>query len=238
VVTDIGPFDDGSGSAPTITDLAVNANGDVYVNSETAIYRATLPATTGKVSIALVTSLNTTTKFYALGFTPAGALEAAESLIAGDSKGNLYYVPTTPGATPQLLGGFGGGWQLSGDVVFYSLNGAAKGLATIRTSTSSTSDSLAEIDMSALAQAFTSTHAGTLLKQVIGSGTGSGRLFGIGAWGNSVYAFSRGSSTASPAQLVQIDSTGAGTPLQMFANISNGWSGAGVTTKASITIIK
>jgi hypothetical protein len=237
VVTDIGAFDDGTGSAPTITDLAVNANGDVYVNSETAIYKATVPKTAGKVSIALVTTLQTSTKFYALGFTPAGALEGAESLIAGDSGGSLYYIPTTANAMPQTLGGFGGSWALSGDVVFYSVNGAPRGLATIRTSPSSTNDSLAEIDMAALKQAYTSHTQGTLLKQVIGSGAGYGHLYGIGAWGDSVYAFSRGSSTK-PASLIQIGATGSGTQLQSFANIMNGWSGAGVTTTASITIIK
>ena len=97
--------------------------------------------------------------------------------------------------------------------------------------------------MGALATAFTSQKAGTLLKQVIGSGTGQGRLYGIGAWGDSVYAFSRyakggSGSPGGPAELVQIGASGTGTSLQSFANISNGWSGAGVTTQASVTIIK
>jgi hypothetical protein len=249
-LTDIGPFSDGTGQTPVITDLAVDANDDVWVNSETAIYRAAVPSGTGTVNITLQTQLQTSTKFYALGFTPAGVLGSGEALIAGDSAGDLYYIDTSgASATPQNLGGFGaaptgGNFELSGDVVFYTLNGAPRGLATVRackTSCSSTDDYLVEVDMAALQQAFQSkSQAGSLLKQIVGStGTGYGRLFGIGAWGNSVYAFSRAASSGSPpAQLVQVGSTGSGSVLQQFANITGGWSGAGVTTKASVTVVQ
>jgi hypothetical protein len=240
-LTDVGPFSFGGGTTPTITDLAVDANGIVVVNSETAVYDVTLPAGgTGTVNLALHTQLPSGSKFYALGFTPAGALESGESLIAGDSAGNLYYIPSSATATPQLLGGFGGNWELSGDVVFYTANGATIGLATIRDcpggTCTKTNDSLAEIDVPAMKQAFTSNSPGTLLKQVFGSGTGYGDLFGIGAWGNSVYAFSRASG-GNPAQLVQVGMSGTGTSLMQFPNITGGWSGAGVTTKAPITVV-
>ena len=238
-LTDIGAFTDGSGTAPTITDLAVDGNDNVWVNSETAIYKAAVPAGTGAVQLTLQTSLAPSgSKFYALGFTPAGVLGSGESLVAGDSLGHLYYIDTSGAqTTPQDLGGFGsapggGTYELSGDVVFYMENGSPRGLATVRScksssSCTSTDDSLAEVDMAALAQAFQSkSAAGSLLKQLIGSGTGFGRLFGIGAWGNSVYAFSRASGTSQQAQLVQITSTGAGSSLQAFPNITAGWSGA------------
>jgi len=240
-VTDIGPFSVGGGNTPTITDLAVDGSGNVYVNSETAIYRAAIPSGTGTVSLTLQTQLPSGSKFYALGFTPAGALEPGESLIAGDSAGNLYYIDTSgASATPQNLGGFGGTWELSGDVVFFSAGGATIGLATIRQCSGSCNthnDSLAEIDMSALASAY-GNHApsSTLLKQLLGTGTTFGDLFGIGAWGNSVYAFSR-EQGSTPAQLVQIGPSGVGMSLQMFPNITSGWSGAGVTTKAPVTIV-
>jgi hypothetical protein len=248
-LTDIGPFSDGSGQTPTITDLAVDANDDVWVNSETAIYRAVLPSGTGTVNITLQTQLQTSTKFYALGFTPAGVLGSGEALIAGDSAGDLYYIDTSgASATPLNLGGFGsapggGKFELSGDVVFYTLNGTPRGLATVRSCTSSCSSSddyLVEVDIAAMQQAYQSkTAAASLLKSNVGSGTGYGRLFGIGAWGNSVYAFSRASSTGStPAQLVQVGSAGTGSVLQQFANITSGWSGAGVTTKATVTVVQ
>jgi hypothetical protein len=240
-ITDIGPFNDGSGSTPTITDLAVDAGGNVVVNSETAIYTVALPSSgSGTVNITLHTQLPSGSKFYALGFTPGGTLETGQSLIAGDSAGNLYYIPSSAMATPQLLGGFGGGWELSGDVVFFTNNGNNLGLATIRQcgggTCSKTNDSLAEIDVAAMKQAYTSNSPGTLLKQAFGSGTGFGDLFGIGAWGNSVYAFSRASGGNS-AQLVEVGMSGTGTPLKQFPNISSGWSGAGVTTSASITVV-
>jgi hypothetical protein len=243
-VTDIGPFSDGSGSTPTITDLAVDGSGDVFVNSETAIYTAAIPASgTGTVNITLRAQLQTGTKFYALGFTPAGTLESGESLIAGDSAGDLYYIPSTGSSVvPQNLGGFGGSWELSGDVVFFSSNGSTIGLATIRQcnpTCDTKNDSLAEIDIAALKQAYTSqTPSTALLQQVLGSGTGFGDLFGIGAWGNSVYAFSREQSSGTPAQLVQVVSSGTGTSLQSFTNITSGWSGAGVTTKAPVSILQ
>jgi hypothetical protein len=250
-VTDIGPFSAGGGTTPTITDLAVDGNDNVWVNSETDIYRATLPASgSGTVSLTLQTSLPSATKFYALGFTPAGMLETGESLIAGDSSGSLYYVDvSTSSATPQNLGNFGtapggGTYELSGDVVFYTLSGSPRGLATIRSCSSSCStsnDYLVEVDIAAMQQAFQNkTPASSLLKQMVGSnGTGYGRLFGVGAWGNSVYAFSReGSSGNPPAQLVQIQGTGTGTSLQTFSSITSGWSGAGVTTKANVTVVQ
>ncbi len=259
-LTDIGAFAGGSGS---ITDLAVNAKGDVWVNSETAIYTATLPAGgTGPVQLTLKTSLPSGSKFYALGFVPAGYLQADEALIAGDSAGSLYYIDTSgSSATPQNLGSFGSYqagdpspaksgdlWTLSGDVVFYTdSGGAVRGLATLRScytsssgsvSCSSKNDVLAEVDMNALKTAFTSKSPATSLrKQILGSGTGYGRLFGIGAWEQNVYAFSRASGTTTPAMLLQIGSNGAATVLQTFSSITAGWSGAGVTTTATITVL-
>jgi hypothetical protein len=249
VLTDIGPFSDGSGTAPTITDLAVDGNNNIWVNSESTVYTAALPSGTGPVTLTVSTQLGTSTSFYALGFTPAGTLETGESLIAGDSKGDLYYIDQTGSAAPQDLGSFGpapsgGTYELSGDIVFYELNGSPRGLATVRacktsSSCTDTNDLLVEVNIAALQQAYTSkTPASSLLQQELGSGTGYGRLFGVGAWGSSVYAFSRASGTSTEAQLIQIDSTGTGTSLQSFPMITAGWSGAGVTTKAQVTVLQ
>jgi hypothetical protein len=248
-LVDIGPFSDGSGSTPTITDLAVDGNGDVWVNSESAVYKAAVPTGTGTVTLTASTQLGTTTSFYALGFTPAGTLETAESLIAGDSKGDLYYIDQAGSAAPLNLGSFGaapggGTYELSGDIVFYDLNGSPRGLATVRACKSSsscteTNDLLVEVNITALQQAYTSkTPSTSLLQQSLGTGSGYGRLFGVGAWGSSVYAFSRASGSSTEAQLIQIDSTGAGTSLQSFPNITAGWSGAGVTTKAQVSVLQ
>jgi hypothetical protein len=248
-VTDIGPFQvNGSVPSDAVTDLAVDAEGNVWVNTESDVYKADVPTTPGPVALTLQTTTSSSSKFYALGFAPAGVLGSGEGLVAGDGNGELWYINTSgSNATPQDLGGFGSDpsgdpWELSGDVVFYTQNGAPTGLATIRSCSSSkgdcekSNDYLAAIDMSALSQAFSSGTPGTLLKGTYGTGTGVGELFGLGAWGDAAYGFAREQSS-SPAQLVQIDgTTGTGTPLQTFPDITSGWSGAGVTTKASISV--
>jgi len=243
-VTDIGPFSLGS-NTPTITDLAVDANGNVWVNSETAIYRAAVPSSAGPVTLTLVANIASQNdeKFYALGFAPANVLDATETLVAGDSNGALWAI-ATDGSTTEL-GTFGtdakgDAYELSGDVVFYTQNNVARGIATIRScpkgTCSTTNDLLAEIDVAAMTAAYQSKTPGSLLKQLIGSGTNYGRLYGVGAWNSSVYAFSREAS-GSPAELVEIGSNGVGTVLQQFSAITSGWSGAGVTTKAPISVL-
>jgi hypothetical protein len=246
-LVDVGAFNDGSGSTPTITDLAVNANGDVWVNSETAIYRAALPNGTGPVALTLVSKITvgSSQSFYALGFAPAGVLGSNETLVAGDNHGVLYAIENS-GQTTEL-GSFGTNssgdtYELSGDVLFYEQNGTVRGLATVRSCTksgscTSTNDILAEVDVAAMSNAYKShSPAATLKKQFLGNGTGFGRLFGIGAWDDSVYAFSRASGST-PAELIAIDGSGNGTVVQSFGSISAGWSGAGVTTKAPVTVL-
>ena len=244
-VTDIGPFSAGS-QTPVITDLAVDGSGEVWVNSESAIYRAAIPQSPGKVTLTLVSpiTLGSGQKFYALGFAPANVLGSNETLVAGDNAGVLYAIETN--GTTTELGSFGtdsknNPYELSGDVVFYEQNGSARGLATIRScpsgSCSTTNDLLAEIDVPAMTAAYqTKTPAATLRKQLIGTGTTYGRLFGVGAWDSNVYAFSR-SASSEPAQLIQIGASGVGKSLKTFSSITAGWSGAGVTTKAAITVL-
>jgi hypothetical protein len=260
-VTKIGAFDFGSATKENITDVAVNGDGAVWVNSATKVYQAAIPAGgTGAVALTLKLTLPSTSRFYALGFAPAGVLEGGEGLVAGDSLGDLYYIPSSsPTPTLQKLGSFGpckagdppqcktgDHWELSGDVVFYSVNGAPKGLASLRACTKPTSagvttcdntnDAIAEIDMTALAA---KSPTSVLRKQILGQGTSNGRVYGLGAWGNVVYGFTLADAKSStPASLVSIGAAGAGTVLQSFPAVTNGWSGAGVSTKATITVIQ
>jgi hypothetical protein len=258
-VTLIGKFSGVGGGTDdvNVTDCAVDANGDVWVNTPTVVYKAALPAGgSGTVTLTKVATIagQAKQKFYALGFAPAGVLGAGETLVGGDGNGELWSIDTTTGATIDL-GGFGPDktrvFALSGDVVFYT-DGAGKptGLATIRscmpggTSCTTTGDYLAGIDMTALAAAFTSqTRAPSLLKGIYGgstaskgAGVGFGDLFGLGAWQGEVFGFQRGGSGKSPS-LIGIDTTsGTGKVLDMSFSFSNGWSGAGVTTKVTITV--
>lgn len=244
-VTLVGAFDDGTAALGSVTDLAVNRAGEVWVNTESAIYRAVVPQAPGTVKLTKVTdiSLKASQKFYALGFTLAGTLGASEKLIAGDNLGDLYAVESN--GTTVLLGGFGtdakgNRFELSGDVMFFAVSGNPRGVATLRsckgTTCTTTNDVLAEIDVAAMQTAYSTNTPATLRKGLLGTGSGFGRLFGIGAWNDSVYAFSR-SSGSTPAQLVQIGASGTGKLLQSFPAISAGWSGAGVTTSASVTIL-
>ena len=136
-ITDIGPFDAGGGTSPTITDLAVNLAGDIWVNSEVAIYKAKLPSGTGPVQLTKVTNIAAKSgqRFYALAFTPAGVLGADEKLVAGDNAGELSAIESN-GATTNL-GAFGTdangkNYELSGNLTFYMQNGKARGLGTVR----------------------------------------------------------------------------------------------------------
>jgi hypothetical protein len=263
-VTPIGTFAGmGGGSGDdTMTDLAVNAEGDIYVNTETAVYRVTLPASPGSVPVTKVATIATTKdqSFYALAFAPPGVLGTGEMLVGGDGSGEVWAIDSATGATEDL-GNFGRDpsdssriFGVSGDIVFYTdSTGKPTGLATIRSCTSSgsscdkTDDYLAGIDMTALVNAFTShTPAASLLAGIYGGsassaggGTGYGELFGLGAWEGDVYAFSRaGSSGSPPPQLVLVDTgTGTGTVAATSSSFtSGGWSGAGVSTKTTITI--
>lgn len=244
VVTLVGTFDDGTSTLAAVTDLAVNAAGDVWVNTTGAIFRAAVPSAPGKVMLTKVTdiTLKSAQKFYALGFTVTGTLGPDEKLVAGDNLGELYAVESN-GST-VALGNFGtdakgNHYELSGDVMFFAVNGLPRGLATLRsckgTTCTTTNDILAEIDVAAMEAAYTSKTPGNMRKNLLGSGSGFGKLFGIGAWSDSVYAFSR--QGTNPAQLIQIGANGAGKVLQSFPNITSGWSGAGVTTSASVTIL-
>ncbi len=273
-VTDIGAFSGlGGGSTDdSVTDLAVNAAGDVFVNSESVIYTAALPAG-GKGSVALTKvapiALQSGQRFVALAFTPADALGkgTGEVLIGGDGNGELWSIDPSSGATKDL-GNFGADpnsasatLALSGDVVFYiDSTGAPKGLATIRSCTTSSmgstsctgsSDYLAGIDMTALASAYANgTHTTSLNAGIYGSpspsqagpGTGYPDVFGLGVWGGSVYGFTHG-TTGTPstqASLLSIatsgSSAGVGTIVPTSVSLGSGWAGAGVTTKVTVTV--
>jgi hypothetical protein len=248
----------GTSTDSAVTDLAVDANGDVFVNTESVVYKAALPATMpGTVTLTKLAALQTSDRFYALAFAPAGALDPSnETLIGGDGNGELWAIDTSTGATTDL-GNFGTDpttsgnvFALSGDLVFYTdASGKATGLATIRSckakSSSCGKDFLAGVDMTALAGAYTSkTPAASLLAGIYGgstsgpgSGTGYADVFGLGAWQGSVFGFTRHTSS-DPPTLILIDPTsGAGSQIATF-NFpnNNGWSGAGVTTKVTVSV--
>lgn len=261
-VTMIGPMVGTSDASTdsTITDLAVDGNGGVWVNTETVLYKANLPSSgTGTVALTKVTTIGSGSRFYALAFAPAGALDPNnETLIAGDSAGALWSINTTSGAATNL-GNFGtdpgnaaNTLELSGDIVFYNdASNKPTGLATIRSCTTGGSSStcgadyLAGVDMTKLKAAYNGTAQTTLLGGVyggsgnsLGSGTMYHDVFGLGAWNSTVFGFTRHTTTQTAPLLITIDTTtGAGTPVSGASfSFTNGWSGAGVTTKVTVTV--
>ena len=254
-LTAIGTF---SGSDGNVTDCAVDANGDVYVNTSDAIYRAALPSGgKGNVALTKIATIAATSgqKFYALAFAPAGVLGASETLVGGDDHGELWSIDSTSGALKDL-GSFGPDktsvFALSGDIVFYTdSSGKPTGLATIRdcksggTNCTTTNDYLAGVDMTALSTAYSSGKAATSLLSGIyggsatskGSGIMHGEIFGLGAWEGSVFGFERASANGGVPALLSIDTTsGAGKILPGNETFTNGWSGACVTTKVNVIV--
>jgi hypothetical protein len=255
-VTLVGAFAGFGSSSEGATDCAVNAAGDVYINSEVAVYKAVLPASPGTVQLTnrVAIAVQQNQSFYALAFTPAGVLGPNETLVGGDGNGELWAINPATGALSDL-GNFGSNpahpsdiLGVSGDIVFYfNSMGAPTGLATIRSCSSGgssctkTDDYLAGIDMQALEMAYTSgTRAASLLAGVYGGGTNAlgpgtqfGELFGLGAWQGTVYGFAH-----NPAQLVTISTTsGLGALVPNATEPMDGWAGAGVSTKTTITVI-
>lgn len=264
-ITMVGKFAGTSGATndKSITDLAVNAKGEVYVNSESVIYKAALPQSAGgTVNLTKLASISLQTgqRFYALAFVPVGVFGPNEALVGGDGNGELWSIDAQTGATKDL-GNFGTDPNntsnvlgLSGDLVFYlDANNKPTGMATVRSCTkgtstcSNTSDYLVGVDMTNLAQAYSSgTPATTLLGGIYGgsssstgSGIGFGSVYGLGAWEGSVYGFSRGASgtTPKPPDLLALDTqTGKGSVVSNSFTFTNGWSGAGVTTTVTISV--
>jgi hypothetical protein len=263
-ITRIGAFTDASGAAigNVMTDVAVNAAGDLYGCSTTHIWRLALPAGgSGNVVSSQIASVGGIL-MYALGFAPPGTFGPGEDLVAGDANGDLYWF-TTAGGTPTKVGTFGkvnagdpglgaagDSWQLSGDIAFFTNGGVPVGLATLRPCTTpgdtstckNGNDVVAEIDMKALA---TKSATAPLLKRFLGSkGTGFGRIYGIGAWGDQLYGFQRVSTHSGVTSAYFIDvslADGTGTVVKdfpMIASAANGWSGAGVTTSAIVMLPK
>jgi hypothetical protein len=243
-----------------VTDLAVDSKGDVYVNTESRVYKATLPSGgTGTVQLTAVTTIQSSSKFYALGFAPAGALDPNnDTLVGGDSAGNLWSIDTSNGTTKNL-GNFGpdgsisgNTFELSGDIVFYlDAKQNPTGLATIRSCPAGGSgskckgDYLAGVNMTNLKATYGGTPQTTLLGGIYGgsaSGPGNGigfaDVFGLAAWNATVFGFTRHiSSPAVAPTLITIDTgSGVGTATPQTFTFTNGWSGAGVTTTVTITV--
>lgn len=165
-LTRVGSFTFGSdGQNHQMTDIAVNAAGQVWGISFDAIYR--IDAATARCT--LVSPLEG--QYNGLTFVPSGVLNpAAEVLVAVAGSGEYFVVNTTDGRV-QRLGSYGG-LASSGDLVSIA---SADTWAIVKRGGV---DHLARVDL----------RGGRTT--VIGP-TGVQDLWGIGYWRNRIYGFSQ-----------------------------------------------
>jgi hypothetical protein len=240
--TTVGDFDcvGKTGPAKTMTDLAVAKDGKLYGVSEGAAFPLTIQGTTVHCE---ATWPLPQTKFYGLTVAPENTLAKDEVLIAADGLGGLYEIDATSGS-PTQVGTLGSDpktklpWALSGDIVFLANAGNPIGFATVRTCPQgkpcSTVDTLIEVDVKAIKPGTQS-----VLKSVRGPVTrGSwctnnaspqtfGSMFGIVAYQDKVYGFSRS------GDIVEIHNTD-GSGCLVSSDTSRKYAGAGITTTAPV----
>lgn len=210
----------GTGIDTSMTDVAVDKDGNLWGISASAVMPLAVVNKSVHCGTPIVLSKSDSVRFYALTFAPVGVLDASkEVLVAGNTAGELWAIDSQGGLT--LLGNFGTvpsndgnghtfqypgtKWELSGDVVFLANGGNPVGFATVRDCQNppsdqncSDDDTLIEIDVPKLSTkiggAVTKAVRGKIVKRAGCTDDVAGsydNMYGIGAWGEKVYGFSR-----------------------------------------------
>jgi hypothetical protein len=242
-VTTVGDFDcvGKTGPAKTMTDVAVSKDGKLYGVSEGAAFPLTIQGSTVHCD---TTWTLPQTRFSGLTVAPENTLGAQEVVIGADGEGGLYQIDATSG-TPTQVGTLGVDpktklpWALSGDIVFVANGGNPIGFATVRTcppgKACATFDTLIEVDVKLIKPGTQST-----MKSVRGevrrgawckngaSPDSFGSLFGIVAYKDTVYGFSRA------GDVVEIHNAD-GSACLVSSDTSRKYAGAGITTIAPVT---
>jgi hypothetical protein len=162
-------------------------------------------------------------------------------------RGNFGTVPANDGnGHTYAANRVGKPWELSGDIVFLSNGGNPVGFATVRdcddppnpptaAAPCNLTDTLIEIDLAKLKGATPGNVTKSVRGQLIrgascGGGTwGYGSVFGIAAWNDKIYGFSKS------GDLLSIDNDTAATCLVKSFGTEK-WDGAGVTTNAPVIV--
>ena len=226
-----------------MTDIAVDKTGKVYGVSPAAAWPLVIKD--GVVHCEAKWPLAYGTHFNGLTFAPENTVDVSEVLVGGNAAGELYRIDAGTGSATQIgtLGTdpvTGLPWTISGDMVFLANGGDPVGYATVRTcsnppTTCAQNDTLLEIDVKALKPGTQSV--AKAVRGVINKGTGCanaaspkgfGSVFGVVAFKDKVYGFSR------RGDFIEIhNDTGSGC-LEWSRSDLN-FAGAGVTTIAPIT---
>ncbi len=197
-ITNVGDFDcigTGTGMDSSMTDIAVDKTGKIYGIGPKMVF-ADMTITGGSVAcLGKGSPLPADTKsvFYGASFAPVGTLDAnVETLVVGNTDGELYKVDPTNGAVTQIgtLGvvpatdgvaghtyvkaNQGKAWELSGDIVFLQNGTSPVGFATVRDcptppskTNCNTVDTLIEIDLSKLKAGNTASVTKAVRGQVV-----------------------------------------------------------------------
>jgi hypothetical protein len=243
-LTQVGDFDcvgkSGSGGG-SMTDLAVSKDGKLFGVSEGAAYPLTIQASGNTVHCETTWALPST-RFYGLTIAPENTVSASEVLVAADGQGGLYQIDQNSG-TPTQVGTLGTDpksglpWALSGDIVFMANSGNPIGFATVRTcskgGTCSSADTLIEVDVKAIkpgTQSVLKAVRGAVMRGswcMNGTQTQYGSMFGIVAYKDKVFGFSRS------GDVIEIHNAD-GTGCLIQSDPANKFAGAGITTSAPV----
>lgn len=239
-----------------MTDLAVDSQKNIWAVSASFVHRLEIGNQTVSCAekIALKNA-SKEVRYYGLSFAPAGILGESEVLVAGNTAGELWSIDGE--GSVKKLGTFGNvpkndgnghnyansgkAWELSGDIVFLANGGSPLGYATVRdcpkppsAENCNETNTLIELDLSKLKTA----NGGSVTKSVRGQIVEAkgcktpafdafGQMFGIAAWDDKVYGFSRSGN------LVDINvKDGTGCFVQNYPDFK--FAGAGVTTLAPV----
>lgn len=205
-ITMIGSFGwPSSVGSDQMTDIAIDKTGQMIGVSYSRVYRVD---PTNAQATLLSASLDGS--FNGLSFVPAAQVgQTGDDVLVGtrNSDGKVFRVDPATGQIAQV-GDMGAGYASSGDMV------AVEGFGTVQTVPGSNGDTLVKLAPSSFAAT------------PIGTGTGTGQLWGIAFWKNKIYGF------AETGEFVLIDATtGAGMTV---TQTGQAWWGAAVTTLAPV----
>jgi len=262
----IGDFDcigNGPGQVTAMTDVAVDANQNIWAVSSFALHPITVQGSAVKCGAAI--KLNDPNlgdpnlRYYALSFAPVGVLDPAkEVLVAGNTAGELWSIDS--GGNTKQHGVFGTvpmkdphgnaykypgtAWELSGDIVFLANKGKPVGFATVRDCPSPPSatgcnkvNTLIEIDMTAFPTVGKQNVTKTILGQILERpGCNDGLAGDYGA----VYGVASWNDhvygfarKSGDGNLIDININDA-TACLVQTYTGDAWAGAGVTTLAPV----
>ena len=246
-----------SGQYQAMTDIAVNAQGDIWGLTAHNVHLLVVQNDGVVHCADKIPIQSSDARFYALSFAPVGVIDPdKEVMVAGNTDGELWSIDGTGnlvlrgnfGPVPADDGrghtytaaNVGKNWELSGDIVFFSNDGSPIGFATVRdcpnppeTTGCNYTNTLLEIDMAALGASTPGPVAKSVRGQILKArdctkgGSGWGNFWGIAAWNDRVFGFSRSGA------LVDIANSDA-LACEIENNSATEWSGAGVTTLAPV----